>query len=126
MQVAVTSVKNVADGEAVFLADFVDVTKGLREFRTRDDAVEDVVAGSETAERAEGVFAALPKELAFLVIASDANFAGAVQIANIGYGGGLRGDGFGEALDFQKKDGGAIAREPGVNVVLDGGERPAV
>src|SRR5713226_10482606 len=109
MQVAVTGVKNVADGEAVFLSNFVDVAKGLRKFRTRDDAVENVVAGSETAERAEGVFAALPEELALLVIASDANFAGAVQIANIGYGDGLRGDGFGEALYFEQKDGGASA-----------------
>src|SRR5713226_7259205 len=30
MQVAVAGVKNVADGEAVFLADFIDVAKGLR------------------------------------------------------------------------------------------------
>src|SRR5271157_1357456 len=64
MEVAVTGVENVADGEVVFLADLGNLLQGLGELGAGNDAVEDVVAGSEASQRAKGVLAAFPEEVA--------------------------------------------------------------
>ena len=63
MQIAVAGVENIADLKTELRADFLDAAEGLRKFRTRNHAVEDVAAGSEAAERTEGVFAAFPEKL---------------------------------------------------------------
>ena len=49
-----------------------------------------------------------------------------MNVANFGDGGGLGSNGFGEAFDFEEKDGGAVAREARVDEVFDDAERPAV
>ena len=126
VKVAVAGVENVADVETVARANLADAAKSLRKFRAGNHAVEDVVAGGEAAESTESVFAALPKEFAFGVVAGEANFAGVVLVANLGDGDGLSGYGFGEAFDFEKKNGGAVAREASVDKVFDDAERPAI
>ena len=126
MKIAVAGVEDVANVEAVLRADFADATKRLRKLGAGNDSVENVVAGGEAAESAEGVFAAFPEEFALGVVAGEANFAGVMQIANFGDGDGLSCNGFREALDFEEKNGGAVAREAGVDEVLDDAERPAI
>jgi hypothetical protein len=126
MEIAVAGMEDVADVEAELGTDFVNATQGLRKFRTRDHAVEDVDAGSDAAERAEGILAAFPEEVAFFVVASDADFARFVSTADFVDGGGLGGHGFQHAFDFEKEDGPGIHREASMDVVLDDAECPAV
>jgi hypothetical protein len=45
VQVAVPGVKDFADLKAVSIADLPDVAQRLRKFRTRNDAVKDIIAG---------------------------------------------------------------------------------
>jgi len=126
VQVAVPGVKDVADLKAVLKADLPDAAQSLRKFRTGDDSVKDIIAGGQAAERAESVLAAFPKEVALGAVARDADFAGMMRVADFDDRGGLRGDGFGEALDLDEENGGAVHRETGVDVVFDGAQRPAV
>src|SRR6266478_1239164 len=126
MEVAVAGVKNVADLKAVLIADLLDAAESLRELRTGNDAVEDVIAGGQAAERAESVFAAFPEEIALGVVAREADFAGVMPGADFGDRGGLSGDGFGEVFDFDEKNGGAVHGKTGVDVVFDGTQRPAI
>jgi len=126
MKISVAGVKNVGDVEAVAVADFADAAKRLRKLGARNDAVENVVAGSEAAKGAKRVFAAFPEKLAFGIIARDANLAGAMRVASFGDGGGLPGNGFGEAFDFEQKNGGAVTRETGVDKIFDDAKRPAI
>src|ERR1700722_2948562 len=126
MEIAIAGVEDVADVESELSADFLDAAERLRELRTRDYPVEDIYAGSDAAESAEGVFAAFPEQVAFFVVASDADFARLVCAADFVDGGCLRSDGFEHALDFEKKDGAGIHREASVNVVFDDAEGPTV
>jgi len=126
VQVAVPGVKDVADLKAVLIADLPDAAQSLRKFRTRNDAVEDVIAGGQAAERAESVLATFPEEVALGVVARDADFAGMMRVADFGDRGGLSGDGFGEAFDFNEENGGAVHGEAGVDIVFDSAKRPAV
>ncbi len=100
MEVAVAGVKNVADLKAVLIADLLDAAESLRELRTGNDAVEDVIARGQAAECAESVFAAFPEEVAFGVVAGKADFSGVMCGADFGDRGGLGGYGFGEAFHF--------------------------
>src|SRR5215472_18294294 len=84
MKVAVARVENIANVEAVSRADLADAAKGLRKFGARNDAVEDVVAGSEAAKRAKGVLAAFPEKFAFGSVAGEADFTGMVGVRNFG------------------------------------------
>jgi len=126
MKVAIASVENVADIEAVARTNFADAAQGLRKFGARDNAVKNIVAGGEAAESAEGVLAAFPEEFAFGVVAGEANFAGVVQVTNLGDGDGLSGDSFQKAFDFEEQNGGAVARETGVDEVFDDAQRPTI
>src|SRR4029077_2735127 len=126
VEIAVASVENIADLKAVLIADFADTAKGLGKFRTGDYAVENVIARSQTTKRAERVFAAFPEEIAFGGIAGEADFAGVMRVANFDDGERLRGDGFGEAFDFDQEDGGAVHGKTGMDVVLDGAQRPTI
>ena len=80
--------------KVVLLANFLDAAKRLRKFRAWNHAVKNVVAGSDAAQRAEGILAAFPEKIALVVVAGDAYFAGVVRPANFFDGGGLRDDGF--------------------------------
>ncbi len=60
------------------------------------------------------------------MVASNADFAGMMGVANFGDGGGLSHDGFGETFDFEEQDGGAVARKTGVNEIFNDAERPAI
>src|SRR5260370_37810471 len=71
MQVAVAGVKNIADLKAVLLADLLDAAQRLRKFRTRNNAVENVIAGGKAAERTERRFPPFPREVAVARAASD-------------------------------------------------------
>ena len=126
MQVTVPGVEDVADLKAVLIADLSDAAQSLREFRTRNDAIKDVIAGGQATERAESVLAAFPEEVALGVVAREADFAGTVRVANFCDRGGLSGDGFGEAFDFNEENGGAVHGEACVDIVFDGAQRPAV
>jgi hypothetical protein len=126
VQVAVAGVKDVADLKAVLIADLPDAAKGLRKFRTGNDAVQNVIAGGQAAERAESVLAAFPEEITLGVVAGDAEFAGMMRGANFGDRGGLSGDGFSKAFDFNEENGGAIHGKSCVDIVFDGAQRPAV
>jgi hypothetical protein len=126
MQVAVAGVENVSDLKAILIADLPDAAESLGKFRTGNDAVEDVIAGGQAAECAESVLAAFPEKVAFGVVARDADFAGVMGAADFCDRGGLSGDGFGEAFDFDEKNGGAVHGKTGVNVVLDSAESPAI
>src|SRR3989442_597860 len=126
VQVAVAGVKNIADLKAVLLADLLDAAQRLRKFRTRNNAVENIIAGSKAAKRAESVFAAFPEEFAFGRVAGDTNFTGAMRVANFSDGGGLRDHAFTDAFHLDEKDGGAVHGESGVDVVFDGAKGPAI
>ena len=126
VKVAVACMEDVADEAAVFLAQLLDMAKGLRKLAAGNDAVENVVAGSDTAESAEGVLAALPEEFALLGILSNAYFPGVVQTTDLVDRRGLQDDGFVQALDFDEENSGGIGGKPCVNVFLDGAECPAV
>ena len=126
VEIAVAGVEDVANAEAELVADFLDVAERLRKLGTRDDTVEDVDAGGDSAEGAEGVFAALPEEFALSIVAGYADFASVMRAANFVDGRGLRSDGFDHAFDFEEEDGGRIEGETGVDVVFDDAERPTV
>ena len=126
MQVAVAGVEDVADLKAVLIADLPDAAQSLRKFRTRDDAVKDVIAGGQAAERAESVLAAFPEEVTLGVVARDADFAGMMRVADFGDRGGLSSDGFSEAFDFDEENSRAVHGETRVDIVFDGAQRPAV
>ena len=126
MKVAIASVKNIANVEAVARADFADMAKRLWKFGARNDAVKDVVAGGEAAESAKSVFAAFPQKFAFGIVPSETNFARVVRFADVGDRGSLCRDSFRETFDFEKQHGGAIARETGVNEVFDDAKGPAI
>ena len=76
MEVAVAGVEDVGDAQARFLAEPGDFAHDLREGGARNHTVENVIAGRKTAECAEGVLAAFPKEFALGVVTRQANFAG--------------------------------------------------
>ena len=126
MEIAVTGMKNVADLKTISFGNFGDAAERLRQLGTRDDAVENVVARSEAAESAEGVFTAFPEEFALASVACDANFARVIREAHFVDGGGLCGDRFGYTFELNEQDGGAVTRESGVDVVFDGVESPAI
>ncbi len=126
MKVAVSGMENIADIKAVLRADLPDAAESLRKFCARNDAIEDVVAGSEAAESAKSVLAAFPEELALGVVTSKADFASAMSTANFVDGGGLGNDSFCKALDFEEENGSAVARESGVDEIFDDADRPAV
>jgi len=126
MEVAVTGMKNVADLKTVGFGNFGDAAESLRELGARDHAVENVIAGSEASEGAEGVFAALPEKFALASVACDAHFARVMREAHFVDGGGLRGDGFGETFELDEQNSGAVARESSVHVVFNGVESPAI
>jgi hypothetical protein len=126
MQVAITGVEDISDFEAVLAADFLDAAKSGGQFGAGDDAVLDVIRGGKAADRAEGVFAALPEEITLGRIAGDADFTRMVRAADIGDPGGLVFDGFLQAVHVHEEHGGAIERESGVNVGFDGAQRPAI
>lgn len=126
MKVTVACVENIANVEAVSRTDLADAAKRLRKFGARNHAVEDVVAGSEAAKSAKGVLAAFPEKFAFGVVAGEADFTGMVGVRNFGDSSSLSSDGLSEALDFEEKNRGAVARETGVDEVLDDAECPAI
>src|SRR5438132_1498667 len=126
VQVAVASVEDVTDLKAVLIADLPDAAQRLRKFRTRDDAVEDIIAGSQAAECAESVLAAFPEEVAFCVVACDADFAGMMRGTNVADRGGLSSDGFSQAFHLNEQNSAAVHRKTGVDVVFDGAKRPAI
>src|SRR5256884_985286 len=126
MKVAVAGVENIANVETISRADLADAAKRLRKFGARNDAVENIVAGSEAAKSAKGVLAAFPEKFAFGVVAGKADFAGVVGVRNFPDGSSLSRDGLREALDFEEKNRGAVPRETGVAEVFDDTECPAI
>jgi len=126
MKVAVAGVENIANVETISRADLADAAKRLRKFGARNDAVENIVAGSEAAKSAKGVLAAFPEKFAFGVVAGKADFAGVVGVRNFPDGSSLSRDGLREALDFEEKNRGAVPRETGVDEVFDDTECPAI
>ena len=108
VQVAVAGMEDVADEAAVFFAQLLDVAKSLRKLAPRNDAVENVVARSDTAESTERVLAAFPEEFALLGILSNANFSGVMQATDLVNGRSLSGDGFDQAFDFDQENSGGI------------------
>ncbi len=126
MQIAVARVKDIADLEAVFFSDFVDAAQRGRKFCSRNHAVLHVIGGREPADGAEGIFAALPQQIAFVRVASHADFARVVHAANVGDFFRLRLRGFAQSIHIDQQDGRAIERKSGVNVIFDGAKRPAV
>ena len=126
MKIAVAGMEDVADVESELSTDFLDAAERLRKFRTRDDAVEDVDPRGDAAECAEGILATFPEQLALFVVAGHADFARFVGAADFVDGGGLRGDGFQHAFDFEEKDGAGIHGKAGVDVIFDDAKGPAV
>ena len=61
-------VEHVRDVEAVLFAYFADTGHGFHKARTGHDAVQDVVTRCETAQCADGAFAALPKQCPFVSV----------------------------------------------------------
>src|SRR5271157_1310415 len=104
MEVAVASMEDIADGEIVFLSDLLNLLEGLGELGARDNAVEDVIAGSEASQRAKGVLPAFPEEVAFAAVLGNAHFAGVVRAADVLDGRGLGFDGFAQAFDFNEQN----------------------
>ena len=84
MQVAVARVEDIADFEAVLFSDFIDASQCGGKFCSRNHAVLNVIRWREAADGAEGIFSALPQEIAFLRITSNADFTRMVHAANIG------------------------------------------
>ncbi len=126
MQVAVAGMKNVADLQIVFPGDFRDAAEGFRQARARDHAVLHVVHRRDAPESAERFFPAFPEQSALAVVARHAHFPRAMQLANFRDLGGLRFDRFGQPLHLDQQHRGAILRESGVDVILDGAQRESV
>ena len=68
MKVAVAGMKNIADLQIVFAADFLDAPQSFRQARARNHAVLHVIHRRNAAQRAEGILPALPQQIAFLVV----------------------------------------------------------
>ena len=83
MQVAISRVKNVADLESVFLADFFQAAQRFRQLGARNHAIHRVIGWRNAAHRAKGVFAAFPQQIALGGVARYAHLHGVVQAANV-------------------------------------------
>src|SRR5580658_4170511 len=126
MEIAVAGVKNIADFESVFFADLIDAAEGGRQFGARDHTVLHVVSGREPANGAKGVFAALPKQIAFTRVSRNANFASAMKAANLTNIFRVLFDYFTQAVHFEQQDRGAINRKSRVHVRFHGTQRPGI
>src|SRR4029077_14354891 len=104
----------------------LNVTERLRKLASRNDAVKDIVARSDTAERPERVFAALPQEFALFGVLSHANFTRVVDATDFIDGGSLPFDGLMQAFDLEEQYRGGVGGKSGVNVFFNGAQRPAV
>src|ERR1051325_10675825 len=76
VQVAVAGVEDVADAQSVFLGNAIDEPQHRRNLRARDNAILCVIRRRESAERREGILAALPQKQAFLLRRRAPDFAG--------------------------------------------------
>src|ERR1700722_21036675 len=126
MQVAIASMKDVADLKPVLLADFVDMAERGRKLGPGNHAILHVVRGGEASDGAEGVLAAFPQQVALARVTSDANFARVVFVANVRNVFGVLLGRFFHSVAFDQQSGGTIGAETGVNVGFDGAKRPAV
>src|SRR5690348_2260435 len=102
--------KDISNLQSALLADFADAPQRSRQLGAWNHRVEDVVAGSQPAKRAESILAPFPEEFAFGIVARDSYFAGVMQAANLVHRRRLRADRFGKALDLNQQDGAAVAR----------------
>ena len=118
--------KNVSNLKSVALADFVDAPERLRELRARDHAVLHIVARRNPAHRAEGVLAPFPQQLALAIVARHAHLARLVRLAHLAHRCRLRLGRFAQPFQLDQKHGRAVQGETGVDVRLDGAQRPAV
>jgi hypothetical protein len=83
VEIAVSGVEDVADGEAVGLGYGLDMAERGGDFGSGDYAVLNVVRGTDAAYGSEGVFAAFPEEVAFFGGFGDAEFAGFGDVADV-------------------------------------------
>src|SRR6266581_6822225 len=126
MQIAVSSVKNVSDDEAVTFGNFFDAQERRRELGARNDAIEHVIRWRDAANGAEGLFAAFPKQSAFASVARAAHFSRMVAQANLADFGGLGFGGLAHAFHLYQKNGGTIERQASMDIGFDGAESPAI
>src|SRR5208283_2665172 len=106
--------KDVADAEAVFLANFLNSSESLGQLRARNHPVENVIAGCQSAKGAKGILATLPQEIALLGIFRYANLAGAVRPRDFFNRRDLAFDRFSQSFQLNQENRGTVAREAGV------------
>ena len=119
-------VEDIADEAAVFLAELLNMTQSLWQLASRNDAVKNIVAGSDAAERAERILASFPQEFALFGVLRNANFTRVVDATDFINGGGLPFDRFVQSFDFEEQYSGGVGGKSGVDIFLDGAKRPAV
>ncbi len=74
MQIAVSGVKYVGDGEVIFLADFHHFGERLRQTGARYGAIVDEIVGTQAAHGAEGALPAGPDVVAFRLVLGNPDF----------------------------------------------------
>ncbi len=120
VQVAVTGVEDVADDDAVLLADGVDALEDLRETRARNNSILHDKVGSKPSHGAKSFLSALPELEALHIVARDLDVPRAaletdsLHFGDVGIHSSL------EAIELDEEYRFGIARVPGgVDRILD-------
>ena len=119
MQVPVSGVEDVGDGDPVALTDLVDLPQHLRQAGSWNHAVNEVVVGRYGPERAEGRLAAHPEAFPFGVVLGDPHVGGSGIPQGCFHLSADLFDLFVQALQFDQQDRAGVVGVPRVGDVLD-------
>src|SRR5579859_2889813 len=82
MEIAVASVEDIADLEPIVLTNLAHTPEHIREFCSGHDAILNIELRADPSDRAKGIFASGPEQLALGLGCRDTHYTGVVFIAN--------------------------------------------
>src|SRR5450432_1045112 len=80
MEVAITSMKNIANLQSISCTDFADSPQDVGKFCAWDDTILNIKLWTDASYRAKGILTTSPEELAFCFIPGNANDASCMLI----------------------------------------------
>ena len=114
VEVTVTGVENVPNGQTQFFANRSDLPHDVAEFRTRDHTVHKVVIGCYRAECTDGTLASRPQLRAFGVVFSLADLRGVIGVADVAHSLTVFIDRFSQPIEFHYENRFSVIRISGM------------
>lgn len=105
VEVSVSGVEDIGDGDLGSLADALDFAKGEAEFAAWDDAILDDEIGAQSSDGGEDALATFPDEHAFIGVGGDLNSAGTGGLDELFQALLVAGYGFAGAIELDDEDG---------------------